>query len=185
MNVTNSIQQYQKQWFEKIRPYLLKNNLNVGSGLGHFSLFAEEEGINMVSLEVAKQPGAVKVNNFVLYDGNRIPFDNDSFETSIAMYVLHHTPDRHTLLNEMRRVSSKRIILVEEIYYGIFGKIRLAILDFWVNFRLNQKSHIHWQSYFDAKYFHADIQNHEWRITHFESTRRIGFDEVLCVLEKV
>ncbi|MGD0328233.1 MAG: class I SAM-dependent methyltransferase [Minisyncoccia bacterium] len=184
MDATSFIQQYQKQWFERIHPYLLDTNLNIGSGLGHFSFFAERAGIKIVSLEIIKHPKAVNVKNFILYDGRRMPFDDNAFETSIATYVLHHAFDRKALLEEMRRVTSKRIILVEELYHNFFGKIQLALLDFWVNFRLKQKSPIHWQSFFSSDGFRREVENGKWHISHFEGISKGGFDEVLCVLEK-
>jgi hypothetical protein len=51
------------------------NNLNVGSGLGYFSRYAEEEGLPMSSLEIAEHIGALPLRNFALYDGRHMPFE--------------------------------------------------------------------------------------------------------------
>jgi SAM-dependent methyltransferase len=183
MSVADFIQRCQRQWFERVRPYLAENNLNVGSGLGYFSRYAEEDGVPMSSLEIAQHPGALPLRDFALYDGRHMPFENGTFDVSIAMYVLHHTPDNRVVLSEMKRVSTKRIILVEELYNGLFGKIRLVVLDIWINFLLRQISPIHWRSYFSKQAFRSAVEGDGWKIIQLESTSRGGFDEVLCVLE--
>ena len=137
----------------------------------------------MSSLEVAEHPGALPLRDFALYDGRHMPFETGAFEVSIAMYVLHHTPDFRVVLSEMKRVSTKRIILVEELYDGLVGKIRLLLLDIWINYKLRQKSPIHWRSYFSKQAFRSAVEGDGWKIIHLESTSRGGFDEVLCVLE--
>lgn len=178
------LEENQNEWFERIRPYLLSTNLEVGSGLGHFSKLMESAGIQVTSLDVIKHPEAISLRNFVLYDGKEIPFKDASFEASIAMYVLHHVKERDKLLKEMKRVSSRRIILVEELYHGWFGKLRLMRLDIWVNFKLRQKSDIHWRSYFDSDSFEQEVEQGGWKIVHLDRSPRGGFDEVLCILDR-
>src|SRR6516165_5962040 len=97
------IRKAQQDWFDRIRPYLLGANLNVGSGHGFFSRAARQAGVSMTSLDVAAADGAV--------------------EAAIAMYVLHHTPDPALVLGEMKRVASRRLILVEELYRHLPGKL--------------------------------------------------------------
>ena len=59
MNSVTFIRSKQAEWFTAIKPFLMKNNLNVGSGLGYFSKCAHDDGFAMVSLEVHLQPGTV------------------------------------------------------------------------------------------------------------------------------
>jgi SAM-dependent methyltransferase len=40
----------------------------------------------------------------VLYDGTRLPFDDQSFDTVLSVQVLEHTPDPQALLTDMARV---------------------------------------------------------------------------------
>lgn len=47
----------------------------------------------------------------VLYDGKRIPFQNGKFDIALLVFVLHHSSDQETLLNEAKRVARKLIIL--------------------------------------------------------------------------
>lgn len=52
---------------------------------------------------------------FVHYDGKKLPFKNNSFDTVIAFHVLHHTTDAKKYFKELVRVAKKRILLVESI----------------------------------------------------------------------
>lgn len=49
---------------------------------------------------------------FVLYDGIRLPFDDNSFDLAVLNEVLHHTEDPEPVLKEAKRVG-KAIIVVE------------------------------------------------------------------------
>ena len=51
----------------------------------------------------------------VVYDGAAFPFGKDSFDVALLITVLHHAPDPDAVLEEVRRVT-KRIIVIEEIY---------------------------------------------------------------------
>lgn len=183
MKAVEEIRRYQKAWFERIRPFLLTSNLNVGSGHGFFSQMAKEEGFSVTSLEVALPVDAVGREETIVYDGIRMPFETGAFDSSLAMYVLHHAPDPEIVLDEMKRVSKKRIILVEELYRHFPGKLQLAWLDFRVNFKAGLKSEIHWNSYLTESRL-RNLIGQGWKVTHAESSRKGGFDEVLWVVDR-
>jgi SAM-dependent methyltransferase len=48
----------------------------------------------------------------VLYDGHRLPFADESFDTLLNIQVLEHTPAPQALLNEMARVLKKDGLLI-------------------------------------------------------------------------
>ena len=182
MNTVEFILQAQQDWFARMRPYLLGVNLNVGSGHGFFTEIARTAGIAMTSLDVAVPDAAVD-RDVVLYDGAAMPFANGAYDASVAMYVLHHTPSPEALLREMRRVSHRRIVLVEELYRHPPGKMRLAILDFLVNFRAGLKSKIYWSSYLNEARLMKAVEQGGWKLVYKDSTPRVGFDEVLWVVD--
>jgi len=184
LDAVTFILQAQERWFARISPYLLGATLNVGSGHGFFTDIARNAGFAMTSLEVALPGGALNPGDVVLYDGVRIPFADGAYDVSLAMYVLHHTPSPEALLAEMRRVSAKRIVLVEELYRHPLGKLHLAALDFWVNWRGGLKSRIHWNSYLTETRLRRAVEQGGWRLIHRDATRRGGFDEVLWVMER-
>jgi ubiquinone/menaquinone biosynthesis C-methylase UbiE len=126
MDTVEFIRGAQQDWFDRIRPYLRDANLNVGSGHGFFSSAARRAGIAMTSLDVQAPPCAIDRDELVVYDGEHMPFQDDAFDASIAMYVLHHTRHPAAVLEEMKRVSRQRIVLVEELYRHLPGKVRLG-----------------------------------------------------------
>ncbi len=48
----------------------------------------------------------------VLYDGERLPFDDETFDCALSVQVLEHTPDPEPLVREMGRVLKKGGLLV-------------------------------------------------------------------------
>jgi SAM-dependent methyltransferase len=184
MDAVEFIRSAQLEWFDRIRPYLLSENLNVGSGHGFFSRAAREAGIRMTSLEVAAPDGAVDRNELVLYDGEHMPFADGAFDAAIAMYVLHHTRRPAGVLQEMKRVSRKRIVLVEEHYRHLAGKLRLVLLDHSVNARGGLKSDIRWGSYLTRSRLLDLAEQDGWKVVHTESRNRLGFDEVFWIIDR-
>ena len=178
------IRRTQQAWFARIRPYLLGASLNVGSGHGFFSQAARQVGVPMASLEVAVPEGSAEPGQVVLYDGARMPFQDGAFDTAIAMYVLHHTPDPARVLGEMKRVSRQRIVLVEELYRHWPGKLGLVLLDIWVNSTGGLRSRIRWGSYLTPGRLLLLAEAGGWKVTHTESRARLGFDEVLWILDR-
>jgi ubiquinone/menaquinone biosynthesis C-methylase UbiE len=59
----------------------------------------------------------------ILYDGKTLPFPDNSFETSIIAYVLHHCEDPVEVLKEAKRVCKGNIIIFEDIEVNFFEKI--------------------------------------------------------------
>jgi len=64
----------------------------------------------------------------VIYDGVRIPFDDDSFDVALLITVLHHTTDPDAVLAEARRVARK-LVIIEEIYTNPFNKWATYLID--------------------------------------------------------
>ena len=47
----------------------------------------------------------------VLYNGKKIPFENQMFDIALIIFVLHHSKDQEVILEEAQRVAKKIIIL--------------------------------------------------------------------------
>ncbi len=57
--------------------------------------------------------------SFVLFDGKRLPFGDQSFDAAYIIDVLHHLPDRPSTgecLDEIARVTRNRIIIHDYVY---------------------------------------------------------------------
>lgn len=96
----------------------------------------------------------IKDARYVKYDGGKLPFEDNQFDVVIAIFVLHHTDNPDFFLNELRRVSKKKIILCEDTYTNEIGKIVTKLFDWICNvpFRScvgkNFKSILEWKYLF-------------------------------------
>ena len=66
-----------------------------------------------------------------LYDGQTIPFADNSFDAVMFVDVLHHTEDHELLLREAKRVSRQAIILKDHTRDGLFAGQTLRLMD-WI-----------------------------------------------------
>lgn len=102
---------------ELSRPYVpagAERLLDFGSGNGSNTVLFAPEAIAVVGVEVEPervddaiaQALRLGVNNvtYVVYDGNRLPFPDDSFDHAVSYEVLEHTADDGAALDEVARV---------------------------------------------------------------------------------
>ncbi len=85
--------------------------LNVGAGTGSYEPVDRQVTAVEPSLEMIRQrsPSAAKV---VQASAENLPFDDDTFDTSMAILTLHHWRNAEMGLREMRRVTRGRIVLL-------------------------------------------------------------------------
>lgn len=117
-----------------------------------------------------------------LYDGTHFPFTDKSFDTSLAVFVLHHTTDPIAVLKEMKRTSD-RVILFEETYKGLFSKLDLVYRDIYVSLFSGQSSEVHWGSYFSTDTLHQLLRDQGFTIVHHQKEARRRYFKELFVLE--
>jgi len=110
----------------KILPHLRENEkmLDIGAGSGYLGEILSRKVkvtlIDIVDYNQTRLPLSI-------YDGKKLPYRDSSFDVGIIVAVLHHTPNPEKFLQEVRRVC-KRIIIVEEVYSTILGRI---FIDGW------------------------------------------------------
>ena len=85
--------------------------LNVGAGSGSYeptdrSLIAVEPSREMIA---KRGPAAAEA---IQASADHLPFDDKSFDASMAILTIHHWPDKEAGLREMRRVTRGRIVLL-------------------------------------------------------------------------
>src|SRR5215831_11161616 len=85
--------------------------LNVGAGTGSYeptdrSLIAIEPSREMIR---KRSPGAAEA---IQARADDLPFDDKSFDASMAILTIHHWPDKEAGLRELRRVTRGRIVLL-------------------------------------------------------------------------
>jgi ubiquinone/menaquinone biosynthesis C-methylase UbiE len=85
--------------------------LNVGAGTGSYepidrSVIAVDPSGEMIR---KRGPAAAKA---IEASADDLPFDDKSFDASMAILTIHHWPDKAAGLREMRRVTRGRIVLL-------------------------------------------------------------------------
>jgi SAM-dependent methyltransferase len=85
--------------------------LNVGAGTGSYeptnrSVIAVEPSRQMIRKRSPTAAEAIQAS------AENLPFDDNSFDASMAILTIHHWPDKEAGLREMRRVTRGRIVLL-------------------------------------------------------------------------
>ena len=105
--------------------------LEVGCGDGRISklIGKRKPGLDIVGIEVlVREDAVIPVQAF---DGETIPFEDNSFDAVCFIDVLHHTDDPMVLLSEAKRVSRKSILIKDHQRDGLLAFRTLQFMD-WV-----------------------------------------------------
>ncbi|HLE57979.1 MAG TPA: methyltransferase domain-containing protein [Rhodothermia bacterium] len=70
---------------------------------------------------------------YIVYNGHRLPFADHQFDATVLVFVLHHSESPSRLINEARRVTSRRVIIVESVHEGMLSRVFLRFSDRIVN----------------------------------------------------
>jgi SAM-dependent methyltransferase len=115
---------------ELLRPLgPIRRALDFGSGDGWFAQQLEESGLvkSVTPVEVQDRPEALRKPQ--LYDGNRLPFEDRSFDLSYAVDVLHHCPDPKASLRDALRVAGEWFLLKDHSWRAYPSYLLLCLLD--------------------------------------------------------
>jgi SAM-dependent methyltransferase len=88
-----------------------KTVLNVGAGAGSYEPADRQVTALEPSMEMIRQRGASAAPAVQGY-AEDIPFDDDSFDASMAVLTIHHWADKAKGLKEMRRVARDKVVLL-------------------------------------------------------------------------
>jgi 2-polyprenyl-3-methyl-5-hydroxy-6-metoxy-1,4-benzoquinol methylase len=107
-----------------------KSVLDVGCGNGIISeeLMKKRNGLNIIGIEVINIKNS-KIPTKI-FDGEKIPFKDNSFDAVTAIDVLHHAKDLEKLFNEMVRTSKKYIIIKDHYYKTKLDYLILIAYDY-------------------------------------------------------
>lgn len=128
---------YASYWVKYILPFLSKKDkvLDIGAGRGDIAWFLNKKHkIKTIALDINRPSIPVGGIKIFVYDGKRIPFNDNFFDASILRAVLHHCKDPESVLLEAKRVTKKNIFVFEDIYKGNWEKYSTFIADSLVNF---------------------------------------------------
>ncbi len=105
--------------------------LDIGSGEGLLAdaLLRRTFDVTMVDVvDKAMLPNVAPV----IYDGETLPWPDNTFDVALLITVLHHIPQPEQTLREARRVA-KRVIVMEDIFRSTPEKYFTLLADSWVN----------------------------------------------------
>lgn len=142
---------------EQILPFIFDNENILDFGCGNMFIsdfIAKNRQVDITGLDIIDyNTGKFK---FIKYKEGKLPIKDDIFDVAIAAFVLHHTENPSFYLRELRRITRKRIILIEDTYVNKFEQTVTYIVD-WVgnhlescsiNIPFNFKSIIEWKRLF-------------------------------------
>jgi SAM-dependent methyltransferase len=106
--------------------------LDIGGRWGFYASPLERRGHRITVLDVVRP--RFQQAPVVVYEGGRIPFGDGSFDACLCITVLHHIQDPVQLLREARRVTRGLVIVVEDLYRHVAGRIWTEWRDRLYNF---------------------------------------------------
>jgi SAM-dependent methyltransferase len=125
---------YRQRILEKINQLVeplgpMEAALDFGSGDGFFaSQWKNGRAVRSVTaVDVVERKASLVAPN--LYDGERLPFSDESFDLAYAIDVLHHCHDPVTALRDLSRCSRQYLLIKDHTYQGRIGKFALGLLD--------------------------------------------------------
>ncbi len=151
---------------ERILPYLKnsKNIIDIGCGNGYIALILKKHRKKITAVDIADNVLADNIKP-ILYDGVKLPFPDNKFDTALLLTVLHHCPDPQILFAEAARVS-KTLIIIEDIYQNLPQKLFNVFFDslqnrplrfYWNSYRGDKE----WKEFFKKKSFRISAKYYQ------------------------
>lgn len=143
--------------------------LDFGSGNGLICNYIQKlSGVDIMGVDTVSYSAAAIP--LVLYDGVTIPFANDTFDTVLSLFVLHHCADPDAALNECMRVARRQLVIVEDVYDGRLSR-DILLLDDWlanrietstVNIPFNFRTVAQWHDTFAQRRLTLSAEERVW-----------------------
>lgn len=113
--------------------------MDIGTGPGNIYEALTKKGFRVTPLDIQD---ITFVNNCkpILYDGQRMPFKDNTFKISLLITVLHHTSDPVRIIKEAKRTSGG-IIIIEEVYNNSLQKYLTFTMDSFTNLEFFNHPH--------------------------------------------
>jgi len=144
------------EWCE---PGLDVKVLDVATGGGHVARRLREEGCTVVTVDPA--PG-MKAD--VVAPADHLPFEDGSFDVVTCRIAAHHFPDIHAAVREMARVSSRLLVVEDNVFRG--DEVEEAE-------RLRDPTHVRCYSEDEWKQLVTDAGFEVEQVEHFDRRQRL------------
>jgi ubiquinone/menaquinone biosynthesis C-methylase UbiE len=147
-----------KQIARRVSPYILGKDkiIDIGTGTGYVARSIIEKKKNIITCVDVRLNPLCKTLPVLIYDGKRLPFKDNTFDTALLIAVLHHCRQPLKVLDEAVRVSSKKVIIMEDLFESSLEKWLTLIEDSIVNWEFRGHPHSNktekaWLEVFDKK----------------------------------
>jgi len=116
-----------------IAPLLPKSarvlDVGCGDGLLDRALLDVRPDLRIEGVDVLVRPNTpITVRQF---DGSHLPFAAGEFDVAMAVDVFHHADDAEGLMQEMKRVARRSIVIKDHFRHGLPSELILRAMD-WV-----------------------------------------------------
>ena len=128
--------------FNQITPHLNGTKgivLDFGAGDGQITQLIRTAGYGVVGIDPRNYALSHLTAPVYQFDGIRSHFNDKVFETSIATNVLHHEAENERCLNELDRLTQRKLIIIETVPVGATpedidkDKLRSFMNDYFYN----------------------------------------------------
>ena len=119
--------QRSKYYSNLIINYIKKDEkvLDIGAGSGYIAeIISKKADVTLLDIKNYNQTKLP----LKIYDGEKIPFKDNSFDTAMIITVFHYFPQPVEFLKEAKRVC-RRIILVDDVYKTKLEKLIVHFND--------------------------------------------------------
>ena len=108
-------------------------DIGCGDGLISHRIMQQRPDVQISGLDVLIRPKThIPVDKF---DGQVIPYEDDSFDAVMFVDVLHHTDDPRILLREAARVARQAVVIKDHTRDGLLADSTLRLMDYVGNAR--------------------------------------------------
>lgn len=122
---------------ELLSPYLHDSKTVLDFGCGDLSLseslYKKNKSLKITGVDVVDFSRKINGITFISYDGVKLPFKNNSFDTVFAFYVFHHCEDVQKSFQECFRVAKKNVVFIEPVMRYPFEKQLMGAADYLFN----------------------------------------------------
>jgi ubiquinone/menaquinone biosynthesis C-methylase UbiE len=101
--------------------------------------------------------------SLVLYDGQKLPYKDNSFDVCLVVFVFHHAENIDLLLKEVIRVTKKRIIVIEDTPRNRFEHFTWEKWDYALNHAFHK----------DIDVAHRSLSSDQWKSIFKKSALKV------------
>jgi len=181
-----------------------KKLLDVGSGPGGVSIAFALAGAEVYGIDIEKDLYEIAIEHakayavkprFFLYDGNKLPFDDNIFDYAVSVSVLEHTTSPENYLSEILRVMKPdgkcylafpNKLWPKETHTEIWGLtyfprfLRSPLIKLLKRNPL-EENNLHFYTYFDLERMLKSVRtgSYSWRIVTEEGKAKKGIKKMV------